>query len=44
MTLTAKNKLEIHADKIETIAKKRVIEQAKDGTLDVKLGFYKPMS
>ena len=42
MTLTAKTKFEMYGDKIETTAKDRVIEQGKDGGLDVRIGFYKP--
>jgi hypothetical protein len=44
MTMSAKKKYEMCADKIATTAKQRIIEQGKDGGTDVKLGFYQPPS
>jgi hypothetical protein len=42
MTLTSKKKFEMYGDRIETTAKDRIVEQGKDGGLNVRLGLYKP--
>ena len=41
MKQTAVNNVELYGDLIETNARKRIVEQGKDGSLDVKLGAYK---
>jgi hypothetical protein len=42
MTLSAKTKFELYGDRIETTAKDKIIEQGRDGGMDVRIGFYKP--
>jgi|GEM_PF-4235102 len=42
MTLRASNDIEIHGDRIDSVAKERVIEKGEDGSLDVKIGLYIP--
>lgn len=40
MKQTAVRNVEFYGDRIETNARKRIVEQGKDGALDVKLGNY----